>query len=268
VTHTDPAAELRSRQMFVNDLPFWCQLTAARDAMVGGTGVGAELRAAGGVVVRTSYLATVADIMAGIPANLSTLPRLALTLDIAVHTVGTPAGDALGARARVLKVGRNKVATEVEFFDEGSEDLVAVSFLTFVPSPRPQDLGPTDTEGMRPAGSLRRPLPEHVGLRMLEPGVVEIDHRPAVTQGSDTLQGGIVALLGEMAAESLTGQPVLDLDTRFLATVRRGPGRAVARNLGGGVIRCEVRDVGNDGRLAALVTARVAPSSPRDGRDL
>ncbi len=266
MTKADPSAarEFRGRQMFVNDLGFWCRLTPEGDGMVGGAAVGAALRAIGGTVVRTSLLGTVADVMAGIPANNRTLPQLALTLDIAVRTVRTPAGDDLDARARVLKAGRNTVATEVEFFDHGTTNVVALSFLTFVPSPRPQDVAPAVLEGMQTAGSLERPLPEHVGLRILEPGMVEIDHTPFVTQASNTLQGGIVALLGEMAAESLTGRPVLDLDTRFLTTVRRGPGRAVARDLGGGVIRSEVRDVGNDGRLAAVVMARVATQERRD----
>ena len=69
-----------------------------------------------------------------------------------------------------------------------------------------------------------------------------------------------MALLAEMAAESLTGRPVLDLDTRYLTAVRRGPGRATAVSLGSGFVRAEVRDVGNGNRLAALVTARVAPA--------
>jgi acyl-coenzyme A thioesterase PaaI-like protein len=68
-----------------------------------------------------------------------------------------------------------------------------------------------------------------------------------------------VALLGELAAESLTQRPVLDLDIRYLSAVRKGPGRATAVSLGGGLVRAEVRDVGMDNRLAALVTARVAP---------
>jgi len=61
-----------------------------------------------------------------------------------------------------------------------------------------------------------------------------------------------------LAAESLMGSPVIDLDIRYLNSVRVGPGRATATLLGQGVVRVEVRDQGHDQRLTALVLARVA----------
>ena len=135
---------------------------------------------------------------------------------------------------------------------------VGMGFLTFTPSPRPQDLAPQAIMGaMQVPGELPEPLPDFVGVRTLAPGVVEIDHRPLVTQGSGTLQGGIVALLGEMAAETLTGHQVVELDTRYLATVRVGPARTAARRTSPWGVRVEVRDTGNGDRLAALVHARV-----------
>jgi hypothetical protein len=38
-----------------------------------------------------------------------------------------------------------------------------------------------------------------------------------------------------------------------------GPGRATATRLGRDLVRVEVRDVGNDDRLASLIFVRVAP---------
>lgn len=113
---------------------------------------------------------------------------------------------------------------------------------------------------MRTTGSMPVAFPDHIGMRVVEPGVTEIEHGPFLQQASGSLQGGAVALLGELAAESLTRRPVLDLDTRYLTAVRQGPGRATAVEIGGGLVRAEVRDVGMDNRLAALVTARVAPA--------
>ena len=106
-------------------------------------------------------------------------------------------------------------------------------------------------------GSLPVDFAQRVGVRTIAPGITEIDRRPFVVQASNSLQGGIVALLGETAAESLTGQPVRDLDIRFFTGVRVGPGRATAEVIGDGSVRVEVRDAGNDGRLAALAVARI-----------
>lgn len=244
-------------RMFIQDLDLECDMSADGTAAAGEASVGPLLRGeAGGV--RPALLATVADIVGGIPACRATAPRLALTLDIAVRIVAQPAGDRVRVAARLLKEGRNTVAVAVDFADSGSGDVVALSHLTFVPSPRPQDLAPPTLTGMRTRGSIAVPLPQLVGARVPEPGVAEIDHRPYVVQGSGALQGGIVALLAELAAESLAGGPVLDLDTRYLSTVRVGPGRAEATTVGGGLVRIEVRDTGADGRLAAVATARVA----------
>lgn len=247
-------------RMFIQDLDLECEMTADGTAASGEASVGPLLRGVGGGV-RPSLLATVADIVGGIPACRATAPRLALTLDIAVRIVAQPEGDRVRVAARLLKEGRNTVAVAVDFADPGSGGLVALSHLTFVPSPRPQDLAPTTLTGMRTGGSMAVPLPELVGARVPEPGVAEIDHRPYVVQGSGALQGGIVALLAELAVESLAGGPVLDLDTRYLSTVRVGPGRAEATPVGNGLVRVEVRDTGADGRLAAVATARLAPGA-------
>lgn len=249
--------------MFIQDLDLTCEADGdgEGEGAVGDASVGPLVRGpAGGV--RPSLLATVADVIGGTPACRATAPRLALTLDIAVRVVAQPPGERVRVAARVLKVGRNTVATAVDMTDPATGALVALCHLTFVPSPRPQDLAPPSLGGMRTDGTISVPLPELVGARVTSPGVVEVDHRPYVVQGSGALQGGIVALLAELAAESLGGGPVVDLDTRYLSTVRVGPGRAVAEHAGGGLFRVEVRDAGAGAgdRLAAVATARVAPA--------
>jgi acyl-coenzyme A thioesterase PaaI-like protein len=193
-----------------------------------------------------------------VPACLTTAPQLAVTLDIVVRIVADRSGDSLALTAEIVKVGRSTVAAEVCFTDAATGQLVAHSYVTFMASPRPQDVAPPLIRGMRTTGSMPVAFPDHIGMRVLEHGVTEIEHGPFLQQASGTLQGGAVALLGEVAAETLTGRPVLDLDTRYLSAVRLGPGRATAVSLGSGLVRAEVRDVGNDNRLAALVTARVA----------
>jgi acyl-coenzyme A thioesterase PaaI-like protein len=245
--------------MFVNDIGFGFDLAEDGISMVGDATVTDALRSVGSPLPRASVLATIADCIAGIPACLATAPRLAVTLDIVVRTVAARCGDRLTVAGEIVKQGRSTVASEVRFSDAETNDLVAVSYITFVASPRPQDQSPPLLRGMRTTGSMPIPFPEYVGLRTVGPGVVEVDLVHFVMQASRTLQGGVVGLLGEVAAESLTNAPILDLDVRYLSAVRIGPGRATATRVGKDLVRVEVRDAGNDDRLASLIFVRVAP---------
>jgi acyl-coenzyme A thioesterase PaaI-like protein len=245
--------------MFVNDIGFGFDLADDGISMVGDAIITDALRSAGSPLPRASVLATIADCMAGIPACLATAPRLAVTLDIVVRNVAARCGDHLTVAGEIVKRGRSTVASEVRFSDAKTNDLVAVSYVTFMASPRPQDQAPPLLQGMRTTGSMPIPFPDYVGLRTVGPGVVEVDLVPFVMQASRTLQGGVVGLLGEVAAESLTNAPILDLDVRYLTAVRVGPGRATATRVGRDLVRVEVRDRGNDDRLASLIFVRVAP---------
>ena len=238
---------------FINDFTFTCGPQG--DRMVGEAVITDELRVGPSQQVRPSALATLADVLAGTLSSEVSAPRLSLTLDIGVHVLadGTPAR--LSMAASVLKAGRNTVVAEVEFRDPAQGRLVAVSQLTFVPSPRPGDLVPPRLHPTATSGGLSQRWDRQVGVRVIAPGVAEIARSPYVVQLSGTLQGGIVALLSEVAAESLAGVPVRALQTRYLTAVRVGPGRATATSLGGGAMRVEVRDAGRDDRLAAIAIA-------------
>lgn len=245
-------------KMFVNDLLFGFDLSEDGMTMTGDATITDAVRQSGSSLPRPSVLATIADCVAGVPACLTTTPRLAVTLDIVVRILSDRCGDSLALTAEIVKMGRSTVAAEVCFTDALTHELVAHSYVTFMASPRPQDAAPPLIRGMRTTGSMPVAFPDYIGARVLEPGVTEIEHGPFLQQASGTLQGGAVALLAEMAAETLTGGTVLDLDTRYLTAVRQGPGRATAISLGAGLVRAEVRDVGNGNRLATLVSARVA----------
>lgn len=243
---------------FIGDLVFEFDVTADRTHGFGRASITPMMRSTGSLV-RPAVLLTIADCIAGVPAMHVSAPRLAVTLDMMVRIVADPVGDELEMTSDVLKLGRNAVASEVRFTDTGSGRLAALCYLTFMTSPRPQDLSPPIPDAMRFDGSLPVSFPERVGLRTVSAGVTELDRRPFVVQAAGSLQGGMVALLAETAAESLTGRPVLELDARFFTGVRVGPGRASAEVVGDGLVRVEVRDTGNADRLAALVTTRMAP---------
>jgi acyl-coenzyme A thioesterase PaaI-like protein len=255
----DEVEEITPPPMFVNDIPFGFDLAEDGTRMRGDATITDALRSPGSGLPRASVLATIADCMAGVPACLSTAPRLAVTLDIVVRNVAEKCGDRLEVAGEIVKQGRSTVAGEVRFRDSETKELVALSYVTFMASPRPQDQAPVMLRGMRTPGTMPIPFPEYIGLRVPEPGVAEVDLVHFVMQASHSLQGGAVALLGEVAAESLTNSPILDLDVRYLSAVRVGPGRATAARVGRDLVRVEVRDVGSNDRLAALILVRVAP---------
>jgi acyl-coenzyme A thioesterase PaaI-like protein len=82
-----------------------------------------------------------------------------------------------------------------------------------------------------------------------------------------TVQGGILATLGELSAESLWagGAPYLvtDLDIRFLNRVKVGPVRAIARRVVAGrrgeVVDVTLHHVGSDKRPVAHVSTTCVP---------
>ena len=204
------------------------------------------------------------------------MPSLALTLDLTYSAVRRPPADVVHARARILKRGRSTIFTETVLTDPAGEPFGAC-LGTFVSSPRPQDRllhDPMDALG-RPTEPPRldRPLVDHMGIRLVAPGVAELDRQPKVLNQGQTLQGGAVAILSEVAAASAASEAVgapmvvTDLDVRYLAAYRVGPGRATAvpmvvRGEGGDTtVRVEVRDAGRDDRLGTLALARCAPAA-------
>jgi acyl-coenzyme A thioesterase PaaI-like protein len=216
-----------------------------------------ELRAPGSSQVRASVLATMSDVWTGALAGMACAPKLALTLDLTARIVGDVGGDRLDIVGHLLKQGRTTIVAETDFSDPATGAVVALSHATFVASPRPQDvIGPMVT-ARTSVNALDRPLAQELGIHVLSPGVVEVERGPYVNQPSGTLQGGVVAVLAELAAESLTGGRVVELEVRYLSAIRVGPARTSAVALDDRTVRVEIRDPSNDDRLTTLVMARL-----------
>jgi acyl-coenzyme A thioesterase PaaI-like protein len=105
-----------------------------------------------------------------------------------------------------------------------------------------------------------------IGARVLSPGLVELaPHAEVANDRHGTILGGVVAMLAELAAESLFAEvgPVVvtDLDVRFLNRVKVGPLWARARRIGvdgdGHYLVVEMEDVGDEGKPIAYATAQV-----------
>jgi acyl-coenzyme A thioesterase PaaI-like protein len=229
------------------------------DCVVGSFEVVPELCAPDATTARAAVLLTIADMAAGSISSAATAPRICLTLDLSVRILLPPVGH-LDVEARVLKSGKNTTVAETMF--RSGDELVALSWSTFVASPRPSDVMEVPPLSFRRYGPsrLRAPLAEQVGCRLLAPGVVEVDRVPYVMNPAGTMQGGIVALLAELATESLPGVDgvVNELDVRYLSATRVGPAQATAEQVGDRTARVELHDPGNANRLTAMVLTRWA----------
>jgi acyl-coenzyme A thioesterase PaaI-like protein len=264
-TDADRSADLHAdeRAHFMATMGFECHIE--RDVGVGQVTVGRYLRTAPNWP-STAALLTFADVLIGVLASHQTAPRISVTSNLAVHIVGPlPPDGAINMQGQLSKVGRSMTVGETEMRASDSGDLVATAIGTFLASPRPQDVTRISGGRFRPvtgAAPDADTLAEHVGLRIIEPGLTEIPLRPDLTNATESLQGGLVALLGETAAQTAasaaTGATavVQSLDVYYLAAARVGPFRAAAQLLCDDLVRVEIRDPGRDDRMVAIATAR------------
>ena len=119
---------------------------------------------------------------------------------------------------------------------------------------------------------------EEVGFEVLDPaqGAIAVKMRDALRNPVGAMQGAIVSLVAELAAETLAEhtravpQIVTGLDIRYLAMGRHGPITSRAGWVGyegSGTIEIELRDRGNEDRIVTQVLAQVENASmPADSR--
>jgi len=221
-------------------------------------------------VVRASVLAYPVDAVAGISVDDD--PAVwTLTTDLSLRMRPVPAPDTLTATSTLVRRGRRSVTATFDVVDEGAS--VASGAIGFAAVPRrdgdpPKPHFPPEVAARLFTGqsTLTEPLREAAGIRVLDPaaGVVEVDVTPELRNPAGTLQGAMVALVAEVAAEELaatrTDAPavITDLDLRYLAQAPSGPVRTRCRLLGPNAddpIQVELIDTSAD-RLTTLVYAR------------
>jgi acyl-coenzyme A thioesterase PaaI-like protein len=224
-------------------------------------------------VLRLSVLTFIVDVSAGV--TLDTDPDAwTFTTDLSLRMLAIPA-PSVTATTQILRRGRRSAHGLVEVVD-GREHLVAAGAIGFAHVPRKPDDPPKPivspamlAERFTGRERLSRPLRDEAGVLAIDPkhGVVEIAVRPEVCNPAGTLQGAMVALVAESAAEdlvsSLAGGPVVvtELDIRYLAQASVGPVRTQCRLLGGAPddpVEIRLVDMAT-GLLTTLVYARAVP---------
>ncbi|HXY92151.1 MAG TPA: PaaI family thioesterase, partial [Acidimicrobiia bacterium] len=199
-----------------------------------------ELCVPGTAFPHAAVLLTFADSATGMLAGLATAPQVAVTVDFRLRIVRQPPFGPFESETRILRTGRTLTVGETVFVTAGDPAPFAVALGTFVASPRPADEQPGHVEAARSRPQrpiLSVPFTERVALEILEPGVGEVVLREDLTNSTGTIQGGVLAILGEMAAHTLASAGsdrtfvVDDLDIRYLRAARVGPARSGARLL-------------------------------------
>jgi acyl-coenzyme A thioesterase PaaI-like protein len=242
-------------------------LTLAIDGplAVGRAPVVPEVCVPGSVALRTSVLATWADVVTGTLCISAVMPRIPLTLDLEVQVLEPLVeGDTVTVEASIVKRGRTVFVSEARFFVEGSAAPAALALASFIASPDPNHRFPPD---FRPplrqeTGRLAVPFAQRAKCAVTTPGTAEVPRQEEGLNSSGGIQGGLVALAAEEAAASLADGPVFlrSLNLRYLRPFAAGPARATAERHGD---TCLVRltDAGVD-KLSALATSRLA-DAPR-----
>jgi acyl-coenzyme A thioesterase PaaI-like protein len=207
--------------------------------------------------VRIGVLAHLADVVSGQPPSGSITP----TTDINVHVSDLRPMTSVHLASRLLKAGRLLAVCETLLMADDEDDSFAYSLSTFMNRSLPPKSGGADLK----EPPLDRPVAERIGAQIRAPGVVDVaSHAEVANVHHGTILGGVLAMLAELATESLfaEGDPVVvtDLDVRFLNRVKVGPARATARTLmvgaAGRDVVVEVEDLGDEGRPVAYAVAR------------
>lgn len=216
-------------------------------------------------VLRTSIVATWADVASGYVAMELFDPGVPVTLDLDVHLHAPVVGcDEINLVAVAQKAGRSVSVLRVSITDGGGEPL-GFGHATFMASPNPDLRMPTivrdDGLFLSHPPRLRIPFAERARCERTGPGVATIPLRPEGLNASGTLNGGLLALVVEEAAlsASLPGTVLSTMSMRYAQPVRVGPAVAVA-DVHSGVAEVTVRDAGREDRLAVIATTRAFAS--------
>jgi acyl-coenzyme A thioesterase PaaI-like protein len=221
--------------------------------------------------VRASVLSFVIDVVAGIPLDQDP-SAWTLTSDMSVRMRPIPAPVRIDATSTILRQGRRSATCLVQLStDQGAPIATGAIGFARVPRRATDPPKPTVPLGQTPLifkdpSTLTRPLRDEAGIEVIDAaqGVVQVEVTPELRNPAGTLQGAMVALLAEAAAEDLLTTrfrlPVVvtELDIRYLRKAQVGPVRTRCTLLGTGPeapVQVELIDT-STGQITTLVYAR------------
>lgn len=237
---------------------------------------------------RVGVAAVIADMIAGQTAIREVAPSWIATSNLALQVGDLPSDGTLVGHPKVLRKGATTIVIEVRLQHLESRRDVGISTLGFAILPRRNEMqaelhrsrASGEDSVYAPAGAgFAKPLYEAIGLRFdsavvgeparesgsrLDSCWAEVDLDPYLQNTLGALQGGVVAILVEAAAErratSGLGGPVRvrGVELQYLKLGRKGPIRARARELArtgsGMIVRVEMVDRGDADALLTVAT--------------
>jgi len=268
----DPAPDYPPEQHVLRDLRLWIERSEAGSCA--GLEVTPEMLGDRGQL-RAGVLGIVIDAAGGELAVRTALPSWVATSDLVYHTLRPVSAGVVEARPTVLRRTRATIVLEVEVTGGGEPAALAtLTFAVLEAKTAVQRMGAgrdeARTEFYRDDTRLRAPYLDAIGARVLAAadGVVELPLTPYVGNSLGALQGGVLASLvdlsAETAARAATGVPCtsVDLAINYLALGRVGPirtrARLLRRDAAGALLRVEVRDAGAGERLLTAGTVVAA----------
>ncbi|OAA29635.1 uncharacterized protein UG55_1001140 [Frankia sp. EI5c] len=233
------------------------------DEIHGSAAIVPEMFVPGTRSVRTSILATWADVVAGYLVMEHLAPRVPVTLDLDIH-VHEPLREVerINAVGRLVKQGRSVAVIDVDLTGSDGRS-VALGVASFMAAPDPTVLMSPEMTRLAglplPRQRLSVPFARRARCEVTRPGVAMLPRADDGLNAAQTVNGGLIALTVEEAALSLTPGATLSLlALRYLRPVRTGPAVATA-TVQAGLGRVEVRDAGGQDRLAVYATTRTFP---------
>ncbi len=223
-------------------------------------------------VVRASVLSFVIDVAAGIPLDQD--PSVwTLTSDMTVRMRPVAPPERIDARSTIVRQGGRSATSVVELTSEAGDPIAsgAIGFVKVARKstdpPKPNVPFGQIPNIFRHTVSLARPIREEACIEVVDAaeGVVEVEVTSDLRNPAGTLQGAMVALVAEAAAEELmstrfdTDVLVTDLDLRYLRKTEAGPVRTRSTLLGTGLdasVQVELIDL-STGQVTTLVYAAV-----------
>ncbi|MEM7288404.1 MAG: acyl-CoA thioesterase domain-containing protein, partial [Actinomycetota bacterium] len=215
------------------------------------------------------------DIGGAMVAVANVAPDWCATSDLSFQRSGGLTEGPVVVSTRLLRAGSRVVTVRSEVFDGRGEERPArhagTAVMTFSRIPRDASgVAVDEAVDPRPPVGERRELTDAsagfgdapataMGLRHIEPGVVELDKTPYVLNSFGTVNGGATAITLAAAAQSAVEDAVaVDLSIRYVGQAGIGPVRTVARELADydsyASVDVELVDTSADDRLIALGT--------------
>ncbi len=227
--------------------------------------------------VHIGVVATLVDVLGATLAIRAVYPDWIATAGLSIYMSRPATSGTIVASGIVIRAGQSINVIDVDISEESSSSThpgtsIGCAIMTFSRLPRRKDTIEVEADSVNGvtfavegSGLSRRYLDE-VGLQILDDtaGIVEIKMTDYIRNSFGAIQGGIVALLadiaGQCAARAATGQPLItkDLTIHYLSQGKVGPFRTRARMLrktnDTALTRVEVVDSGANDRLLMVGT--------------